>query len=437
MLRTFVEFALAVVLGVSLGSVMVQVGPGFPISVAISFTLLLLCYNTLQNIEGEVELVKKIFLVSAVGRFLLAVFLHNVVQDPALLAGDDSAYEYFGQALARAWTEGNPLLRTEVDDYTRGNILQHAYIYWNAILFYIFGPETLMLPKCINSIFGALTPIFFYRISWKITNPLSARYTLYITSLAPSMILWSTLNLRDSFAILSITSSIYYAISLKENFQVGDVVKFGLSMILVTALRSYMFAILGLALALSFVGFRKGHMTRDFFVGLFMALVIAYIFRSLNLGESDALKNASFEQMHNMRVGLASGNSAYAVGTDVSSPTKALLFLPVGIVYFLFTPFPWQISGIRQLLAFPEVLLFYILFPSMVRGLRRAIKEDLVRWLPVLLPAFLVTVTYSIVEGNVGTAFRHKAQVLGLYFILAAYELAAQQKEREGNIDRS
>jgi hypothetical protein len=45
----------------------------------------------------------------------------------------------------------------------------------------------------------------------------------------------------------------------------------------------------------------------------------------------------------------------------------------------------------------------------------------------------LVTLTYSLVEGNVGTAFRHKAQVLGLYFILAAYELAARQQERGGN----
>ena len=432
MMRNLVEFASAILLGALLGSIMVQVGPGLPISLAISFALILVLFHVCQNIEGEAPLVAKIFLVSAVGRVLLAIFLHNVIRDPATLAGDDSAYEYYGKLLARAWSENSSLLLARANSRTQGDILQNAYIYWNAGLFYVFGQEVSLLPKCINAVFGALTPIYFYRICWRLSTPLAARYVLYISVLAPSMVLWSVLNLRDSFAILAITSSIYYTILLKESFQVGDMIKLGLSMVLVTALRTYMFAILGLALALSFIGFRKGHEFRDLFVGLLVALGLGYLFRGLGVGESSALNDASFEQLHQMRIGLASGGSAYAVGSDVSSPGKALLFLPVGVVYFLFAPFPWQISGLRQILAFPEVLLFYWLFPSMVKGVRRMIKDDLIRWLPVLLPAFLVTVTYSLVEGNVGTAFRHKAQVLGLYFVVAAYELAARQRERGG-----
>jgi uncharacterized membrane protein len=431
MMRNLVEFASAISLGALLGSVMVRVGPGLPISVAISFALILVLFHVCQGIEGEAQLVAKIFLVSAVGRVLLAIFLHNVIRDPATLAGDDSGYEVFGKTLAQAWSEDNDILKAQLGRYLGGRELQNAYVYWNALLFYVFGAEVALLPKCINAVIGSLTPIFFYRIAWRVSNPIAARYVLYISVIAPSMILWSVLNLRDSFAILAITTSIYYTISLKENFQLSDMFKLGVSMIAVTALRTYMFVILGLALALSFIGFRKGRELRDLWVGFLVAVVLLYLFRGLGVGENEALKNASFEQLHQMRTGLASGSSAYAVGADVSSPLKALIFLPVGVIFFLFTPFPWEISGFRQLLAFPEVLLFYWLFPSMVRGLRRALKENFVLWLPVLLPAFLVTVTYSLVEGNVGTAFRHKAQVLGLYFILAAYDIAARQRERE------
>jgi hypothetical protein len=433
-MRNLVEFSCAILLGIFLGSIMVQVGPGLPVSIAASFVLILVFYHWLHDIEGEAELVGKIFLVSAIGRVLLAIFLHNVIRDPATLAGDDSGYEFFGKTLAQAWSEDNEVLKAQLSRYMEGRELQNAYVYWNAILFYIFGNQVTLLPKCINAIVGSLTPIYFYRIAWRMSDPATARYSLYISVVAPSMILWSVLNLRDSFAILAITASIYYTICLKDNVQLSNIIKLGISMVAVTALRTYMFVILGLALSLSFVGFRKGRELRDLLVGFLVAVVLLYLFRGLGVGENDALKNASFEQLHQMRNGLASGSSAYAVGADVSSPLKALIFLPIGIVFFLFTPFPWEISSFRQLLAFPEVLLFYWLFPSMLKGLRRALKGDFIRWLPVLLPLFLVTVTYSIVEGNVGTAFRHKAQILGLYFILAAYEIAARQRERRGEL---
>ena len=35
---------------------------------------------------------------------------------------------------------------------------------------------------------------------------------------------------------------------------------------------------------------------------------------------------------------------------DISTPEKALVFLPKGMAYFLLAPFPWMLGSIRQVL---------------------------------------------------------------------------------------
>ena len=44
------------------------------------------------------------------------------------------------------------------------------------------------------------------------------------------------------------------------------------------------------------------------------------------------------------------GQSGFGQEYDVSTPTGALSALPTGLVYLLFAPFPWAVSGLRQAL---------------------------------------------------------------------------------------
>jgi 4-amino-4-deoxy-L-arabinose transferase-like glycosyltransferase len=423
--RRGLELLAALVLGGWIGSLLVSRGPDIPIGLSGGALLALPIWFSLRRIpEGDAGFVQWVFALSAAGRIGLALALHSVISDPGTLAGDDWAYEIIGRMMADYWNGGMMRLPYWVEWRVEGGILRAAYYYWNAIWFYSLGDVPLLL-KTINAVLGSLVPVYLYRIAWRLYGEQTARLTMVLAAVIPSLVLWSSMNLRDGPATLAITASIYYALRLKEQFRPRFLVGLGLSMLFVAGLRTYMFVILGGALALSFIGLRKGREGRDLLVGLLVTLLLAYLFQSVEgaataNGSGGTLEKASFQQLHEMRKGLASGNSAYAVGADVSSPGKALLYLPVGIIYLLFAPFPWQLSSLRQILTLPEMLLFYAMVPSLIGGVRACFREGVMRSLPVLLPALLVTLCYALVEGNVGTAYRHKSQILGLFLLLAA-----------------
>jgi Ca2+/Na+ antiporter len=86
----------------------------------------------------------------------------------------------------------------------------------------------------------------------------------------------------------------------------------------------------------------------------------------------------------------------------------------------LFAPFPWQLANLRQSITLPEMLLWWSCFPLLVLGLGFTLKYRLRQSLPILLFTTMLTLAYSVFQGNVGTAYRQRSQLLVFYFIFVA-----------------
>jgi hypothetical protein len=145
----------------------------------------------------------------------------------------------------------------------------------------------------------------------------------------------------------------------------------------------------------------------------------------LGLVGSTTESRLSLEAIAALRQNMATGGSAFERGVDISTPTGALQFLPVGLTYFFLSPFPWQITSVLKALSVPEMLFLYYLCPSMLRGLRFAFTERLRQSLQVLLLIGLIACSYALSSGNVGTMYRHRAQAVVFILIFAAlgYEM--------------
>jgi len=154
-----------------------------------------------------------------------------------------------------------------------------------------------------------------------------------------------------------------------------------------------------------------------------MVMAFFMIFRFFGFAGAYVDK-ASFQHLQHYRKALSGGNSAIHVDADVSSPGKALAYLPIGVAYFLFAPFPWKIAGSRQLYALPEILVWYCLFVFFIKGIKYVFKNKFEDFAPSITSIFLITVTYSLVEGNLGTAYRHRAQIMGFYLLFTGIGLA-------------
>ena len=124
------------------------------------------------------------------------------------------------------------------------------------------------------------------------------------------------------------------------------------------------------------------------------------------------------------------GKSAYGTEYDVTTTGGALQALPVGLVYLLFAPFPWAITGMRQLLTVPETLVWYALMPAFARGLVYSIRHRLRDVLPILVFTVTLTLAYALMQGNVGTAYRQRTQVTMFFFVFMGVGIVERQRRR-------
>jgi hypothetical protein len=97
----------------------------------------------------------------------------------------------------------------------------------------------------------------------------------------------------------------------------------------------------------------------------------------------------------------------------------------------MLAPFPWQATNLRQAITIPEVLLWWGLIPFMFVGLYYAIRYRLKNAFPVLIFSAMLTLAYSLFQGNVGTAYRQRTQIQVFLFMLIAAGWVVYQEHRE------
>jgi len=115
----------------------------------------------------------------------------------------------------------------------------------------------------------------------------------------------------------------------------------------------------------------------------------------------------------------------------VSTPAGALGAIPLGFSYLLFAPFPWQFGSLRALITLPEMIVWWCCIPLLVLGLWFTIKHRVRQVAPILIFTVLLTLTYSVLQGNVGTAYRQRAQLLIFYFVFVAVGFVLVKEKKE------
>jgi hypothetical protein len=145
----------------------------------------------------------------------------------------------------------------------------------------------------------------------------------------------------------------------------------------------------------------------------------------------------SLEKVQTSRLDASqTANTGFAKDVDVSTTFGALSAIPIGATYLLFAPFPWQLANLRQSITLPEMVIWWASFPLLILGLWFTIRYRLRQALPILLFTFMLTLAYSIFQGNVGTAYRQRAQLLVFYFIFVSVGYVLLKERREDRRQR-
>jgi 4-amino-4-deoxy-L-arabinose transferase-like glycosyltransferase len=381
----------------------------------------------------EVGFLVKVYAWSILIRYSLAIALNSFGANSAVAAafwGDSGTYDTGGYQLALKWSGE---LVTSV--YMSTSVSGYGWVYFVGAVYSIFGRNQLLV-QFLNGLIGAGTMLVIYAIGGRLFDRAVARWAALFMAFFPQMVFWSTGMYKDPATQLCIALSMYTVLRLRERLSPGMIALFVVAELALVTLRFYIAYFVGFAALATFLFVqRRGGgrlvVTYVFLAGaLFGAMRVAIKRETLERQAS----YMTLDRLQTTREDQAMwGQSGFGQEYDVSTPTGALSALPTGLVYLLFAPFPWAVSGLRQALVLPETLVWYALMPAFVRGLLYAVRNRFRSVLPILVFAASLTAAYALMQGNVGTAYRQRTQVTMFFFIFMGVGLAERRRQREAS----
>ena len=380
-------------------------------------------------------------------RFLLRLFasallvrilvgtLINVFQWQTFFGGDALTYDYFGYALLKIW-EGNKNYEIAVDAFSRGGAASGwGMLYLVASVYKVVG-QNMLAVQYLNSVLGAATAPLAYMISLEIfPHKRVARICALLSGFFPSLVLWSSQGLKDGPIVFLLVLSMLATLKLGNRFSAKYLSALAFSLCCLITLRFYVFYIAVLAITVAFILGRRRLTAQTFARQLLIMIVIGVALAYFGVSryahqQFDAY--GSVRQLQLMRLDSSRrAGSGFAEDVDLSSPEGAISALPLGLSYLILAPFPWQLASVRQAITLPEMIIWWASLPLLVLGLWFAIKYRLREVAPIIIFMTLLTLTYSILQGNVGTAYRQRAQLLVFYFVFVAIGYVLLKERRE------
>ncbi|HEX7334882.1 MAG TPA: glycosyltransferase family 39 protein [Pyrinomonadaceae bacterium] len=371
-------------------------------------------------------------------RMLVAVgiFMFNLQE---FFGGDALTYDYFGHAQMKAW-EGDPVYKVTADRFMNGQASAWGMVNLIALIYTIIGRNTLAI-QFVNSVIGAATAVLVYHCALHVyRNMRVARIAAICVAFFPSLVLWSAQGLKDAPIVFFLALAILASLRLNEKLSVKHVAILIVALFSILSLRFYVFYMIAVAIAGGFIiGFQKFSATnfaRQFVVIVLVGVSLTYL-GVTRYATQQIDTYGSLEKLNRSRTDLARAGSGFGQEVDVSTTQGAISTIPVGLLYLLFAPFPWQLASLRQSITFPEMIIWWCSFPLLVLGVWYSMKYRLRQIAPILIFTTMLSIAYSVFQGNVGTAYRQRAQLLVFYFIFVAVGFVLVKEKRESREGRS
>ncbi len=420
---------MALVIGVSISLLVPDAGAPAILYCSVLTVGVLFIINRLDDRHFLVRL----FVCALLLRVTLAAVFF-VLKIDAFFGPDIPTFDEIGYATLQVW-KGNLYFKEISRDFLSINGTPWGMIYMVAGIYGILGRNLLAI-QFTNAIFGAATVVVVYLCAQHVfNNRRVARLSALIVAFFPSLVLWSSIAMKDAPIVFMLVMAMYATLKLGEQLHVKYLLILVAAMVGILSFRFYIFYMLVAAVGGAFIIGMREVTTQSFARQLVMVLCLGLAmtyFGVFRTASTQLETYANLEAVQRSRNYLSNaGQSGFAEDEDVSTMSGAVRALPKGFVYLLFAPFPWNLGSLRQSLALPEMLIWYALFPLFVLGTWFTIRFRLRQALPILLFTSLLTFAYALTQGNVGTAYRQRAQLLVFYFIFAAVGAVLLRERRE------
>jgi hypothetical protein len=383
----------------------------------------------------------RVFVLALLIRIAIATVIFGRYED--FFGGDANTYDIYGRSLNAAW-HGDKYHLGRYQSFVASGASAWGMLYLVAGVYEVIGRNMFAI-QLINASIGATTAIVIYDTADKLfSNRRVSRLTCLLVGFFPSLVLWSSQALKDGIIVLVLTLAIYCTLKLLEKVKIGYVLVLTACLLSLLTLRFYTFYMMAAAVGGSFIIGGKALDTQGFIRRFAAMIAIGLVFTYFGIVRYAGTQYdqfANLKMVENSRKDQAkSADSGFMKDVDVQTTEGALTAIPIGFVYLLFAPFPWQLASVRQSIALPEMIIWWFSFPLLVLGLWFALKHKLRQVAPIVIFTTMLTLAYSLVQGNVGTAYRQRSQLLVFYFIFVAVGgviMKERSEDREREAERA
>ena len=364
----------------------------------------------------------RVFILGVLVRIIIGTVIH-VGHLEEFFGGDANTYNIFGKSLAASW-HGDKYHLAAYRSFIASGASAWGMLYLVAAVYELVG-ENMLAVQFINASIGSATAIVVYNSAQHIfKNRRVSRLACLLVCFWPSLILWSAQALKDGLIVLVLALGIFCTLKLMNKISVGYLFVLTCCLSALLTLRFYTFYMMIAAVAGSFILGMKS-LNAEAFLGRFVTIVaIGLVFTWFGVTQYAGTQlshygNLQYIQMSRQDM-AKSADSGFMKDVDVNTTEGALTAIPIGCLYLLFAPFPWQLASLRQSLPLPEMIIWWLSFPVLILGFWYSVKHRLNEVAPIVIFTTMLTLAYSLVQGNVGTAYRQRSQLLVFYFIFLA-----------------
>ena len=307
-------------------------------------------------------------------------------------------------------------------DFFKGGLLISKII---SIFYTIFGYSKLMA-QSISVALGTASVYLVYYLCLMIWDYRSAKKAAWATALFPTLILYSSLILREVYIVFFLLVGLIGIVKFIKKKNITSLLQILASFFILkffhgpAAIGVFVF-LFYLILNLIKKVFNKRYYLRINLYSVFVIVILSIPLVMLLTGNiSIAYLPSLFDTstiISKSNLGIndtASYPSWLTVNNNYELFTKGI----IKSFYFLYSPFIWDIKTPYHLIGLLDGILYFILTFYIIKNWHAIWTNPITRIIVLLLIAYIIV--YGLGVGNFGTGIRHRSKFTVLFIVLAA-----------------
>jgi hypothetical protein len=250
--------------------------------------------------------------------------------------------------------------------------------------------------------------------AYELAGARAARITAWVLAFEPANIFFSTALHKEPTMYLAEGMVALGGALVWRRPRLGPVLLMVLGCLIAVATRGYAgyFLAAGSAVVLLHAAVRAASGRAGWALAMATVVVVAAIVAAPTVVQKTS-HAALTEQLQNSQNANATDRSHLALEpVNFSSRSAIVVNLPRRMFDLMFRPYPWQVGDTSQRLGVIESLFVIAMLALFVRAILNRTRGLLAMAGPLIYPAFVILVAYSLAVGNAGTGFRYRTQVI-------------------------